>query len=177
MRAPHRAHFFKNFGAHKRTHLRAPFSCAEARPKILAAHESWVIEGAHFPSSVIHSSIHPLPIHPRSGAAIMETGYVRKWGTADRNDDDPLGSEYVRKIVGAIRADVGDPLMHPSIPTNVARALWERRLSIDEVAELCDIVRTKRLAKELESPGAYFVASIKRMFQRNDIPWRQPKRG
>jgi hypothetical protein len=107
----------------------------------------------------------------------METSYARKWGKAEQSESDPLGTEYVRKMVGAIRLDVGDPLMHPSIPTKVARALWERRLSLEEVAELLDIVRTKRLAGELGSPGAYFTASVKRMFQRNDIPWRQPNRG
>ena len=106
----------------------------------------------------------------------METSHLRKWGTADRTEDDPLGLTWVRKMAGAIRMDVGDPLMHPSIPAKVARALWEKRLTVDEVAELCDIVRTKRQAGELDSPGAYFVASIKRMFQRHEITWRKVKR-
>jgi hypothetical protein len=113
---------------------------------------------------------------PASSQA-TESSYTRKWSQADRTADDALGLTWVRKMAGAIRMDVGDPLMHPSIPMKVARALWEKRLTIDEVAELCDIVRTKRQAGELDSPGAYFVASIKRMFQRHEIPWRQPRRG
>jgi len=95
----------------------------------------------------------------------------------ERTDADPLGTDAVRKCARAIMRSVGDPEMHPSIPTKVARAVVERKLSPESIAELCDIIEAKRKAGQLEKPGAYFVASIKRLFQRNDIPWYQPNRG
>ena len=94
----------------------------------------------------------------------------------EKTEADPFGTDAVRTMARAIMRSVGDHDMHPSIPTKVARAIVERKLSPNEVAELCDIIEAKRKAGQLERPGAYFVTSIKRLFQRNDIPWYQPNR-
>jgi hypothetical protein len=98
-------------------------------------------------------------------------------GLTRHTERDPLGTDAVRDLARAIHRAVNDPKMHPKIAMRVARVTWEGLLSRADLKELLDIVETKRRAKQLDSPGAYFVASIKRLFQRNDIPWREPKRG
>jgi hypothetical protein len=98
-------------------------------------------------------------------------------GLTRHTENDPLGTDAVRKMASAIQRAVGDPKMHPGIPLRVARVVYEGRLSRAAVKELLDIVEKKRRAKELDSPGAYFVASIKRLFRRHEILWREPRRG
>lgn len=94
-----------------------------------------------------------------------------------RTEEDPLGTDAVRKVARKILCVVGDARMHPSIAYRAARAFVERRLQPEEIIELCDIIEIKRSRNELNSPGAYFTASLKRLFQRHEIPWQQPRRG
>jgi hypothetical protein len=96
---------------------------------------------------------------------------------AFRSESDPLGTDAVRNVARKIMCVVGDARMHPSIAYRAARAAVEHRLSPEELIELCDIIEVKRSRNELNSPGAYFTASLKRLFQRHEIPWQQPRRG
>lgn len=84
---------------------------------------------------------------------------------------DPIGLDAARTIARQIIEIVRDPKMHHSIPLRVGRAIADRQLNPSELKEILDIVLTQRLAGRLRSPGAYFVTSIKRVFQRNEIPW------
>jgi hypothetical protein len=61
--------------------------------------------------------------------------------------------------------------MHPTIPTKVARALVKRRDLLEEISELLDTVRAKREKGQIHKPGAYFLSSVRRIFQREEIPW------
>ena len=87
----------------------------------------------------------------------------------ERTEHDPLGTDAVAECARAIMRAVADPAMHPSIPTKVARAVVERSISPDEVAKLCDIIAAKR--NQLNSPGAYFLSSVRRMFRAADLQW------
>jgi hypothetical protein len=89
----------------------------------------------------------------------------------ERTSTDPLGTEAVRTMARAIMQAVGDPNMHPTIPTKVARAVVERRVLPDEIANLCDTIDAKRKSGQLRKPGAYFLSSVRRIFQREEIPW------
>jgi hypothetical protein len=90
---------------------------------------------------------------------------------SERTETDPLGTDAVRNVARAIMRAVGDPKMHHSIPTKVARAVVDRKIGPGELAEVCDIIEAKRKAGQLEKPGAYFLVSMKRLFQRNEVPW------
>jgi len=89
----------------------------------------------------------------------------------ERSEFDPLGTDKVREIARSIMRAIGDPNMHPMIATRVARAVIERKVSPDEIATLCDTVECKRKAGQLRVPGAYFLQSVRRIFQREEIPW------
>lgn len=82
-----------------------------------------------------------------------------------------LQQKEVRLVARQIQDAVGDPRMHPTIPMKVARAAIERKISITELCELVDYIAAKRQAGELRSPGAYFVTSIRRVFQANEVTW------
>lgn len=85
--------------------------------------------------------------------------------------DNELAIDQTRNLATQIQNAVGDPRMHTSIPTRVARAIVDRQISASELAEILDIVADQRRKGRLRSPGAYFVTSIKRVFQRNEVPW------
>jgi hypothetical protein len=103
---------------------------------------------------------------------------VKNWyRETESTEADPLGTDAVNTIARKIMVVVGDPTLHRSIPVKVARALVERRVSPNEIAELCDIITAKRASRELERPGAYFITCVKRLFQRHEIPWRSPRPG
>lgn len=85
------------------------------------------------------------------------------------DDADPFTK--IRAYAQSIIADVGDPDMHPSIPTKVARALVDCNLTITEVAEVTAIIRRKREAGQLDKPGAYFLSSMRRLFRKHDLTW------
>lgn len=89
----------------------------------------------------------------------------------EKTQRDPLGTEAVHDMARAISNAVHDPKMHPSIAIKVARAVVERKVSPNEIAELCDIIKAKRMAGQLRSPGAYFVTSVRRIFQAAEILW------
>ncbi len=89
----------------------------------------------------------------------------------EKSEHDPLGTDAVRECARAIMRAVDDTKMHPSIPTKVARAVVERQISPGEIASLCDIIQAKRKAGELNSPGAYFLSSVRRIFRAADITW------
>ena len=93
-----------------------------------------------------------------------------------QNQDDlatPIHEDITRQLASLVSNKVNDAKMHPSIAWRVARLLVDQRLSRSEIDELLDTVETKRLSGELVSPGAYFVASIKRIYAREEIPWRE----
>ena len=81
--------------------------------------------------------------------------------------------KIVRELAAMVSNRVNDAKMHPSIAWRVARLLVEQKLSRSEIDELLDTVETKRLSGELVSPGAYFVVSIKRIYAREEIAWRE----
>jgi hypothetical protein len=89
----------------------------------------------------------------------------------ERTESDPLGTDAVRNCARAMMRAVADQKMHPSIPTRVARAVVERKVSPHEIAELCDLIEAKRKAGQLRQPGAYFLVSVRRIFQREEITW------
>ena len=91
--------------------------------------------------------------------------------TADEDDD-----VLARRLARFIFHKVGDDRMHRSIAFKVGTALVESRCSRVELDELLEAVEAKRLSGELDCSGAYFVTSIKRIFQREEIPWRKRKR-
>ena len=95
----------------------------------------------------------------------------------ERTDADPLGTDAVAKIARKIMVVVGDPTVHRSTPVKLARAVVERRVSPEEVGYMLDTITAKRMSGELDSPGAYFITSVKRLFQRHEIPWRSPRPG
>lgn len=84
---------------------------------------------------------------------------------------DPLGMDATRSVARSILDAVRDPKMHPSIAMRVARAITDGRLPKSELAEILDIIVALRTSGRVRSPGAYFMTSIKRLFQRNEIPW------
>lgn len=93
-----------------------------------------------------------------------------------REQTENVGGDYLaidetRTIARQIADAVRDPKMHPTIAMKVARAVATRRISPDELIQILDYVVAKRVAGELRSPGAYFVTSIKRVFQANEVPW------
>lgn len=83
----------------------------------------------------------------------------------------PFPDRAKTQIARHIMHKVGDAKMHPSISMKVARALIDNRVSRSEIDELLDIVERKRETGELRKPGAYFVTSVKRIFQREEVPW------
>ena len=85
--------------------------------------------------------------------------------------DDPMGTKRVEQIARSIMDDVGDVDMHGSIPTKVARAIFENRIPFGEVAVVCDIIRSKRKSRQLDKPGAYFLSSMRRLFRKHDLKW------
>ncbi len=80
----------------------------------------------------------------------------------------------IRRIARHVLEKVGDAKMHHVVAMRVARALVDHKISRAEVDELLDIVEAKRKRGELRSPGAYFVTSIKRIFERAEVIWSQP---
>jgi hypothetical protein len=103
---------------------------------------------------------------------------IRKLRERSDRAGDPIGLDVVTTMARKIMAAVGDPTLHFSIPVRVARAIEQGLLSPQEVGEVCDIIIAKNRNKELERPGAYFITSMKRLFQRHEIPWRnRPKPG
>lgn len=95
----------------------------------------------------------------------------------ERTEADPLGTDAVNTMARKIMNIVADPTVHRSIPIRLARAVVERKIPPDDVAYLCDAILAKRTSGELGSPGAYFIVSVKRLFQRYEIPWRSPRPG
>jgi hypothetical protein len=95
----------------------------------------------------------------------------------ERTDADPLGTDAVMQMARKIMTVVADPTVHRSIPVKLARAVVERKISPDEVAYMLDTIAAKRMSGELDRPGAYFIVSVKRLFQRHEIPWRSPRPG
>lgn len=82
----------------------------------------------------------------------------------------PLGVSQARTLAREIADAVRDPKMHPSIPMKAARAVVDRRISAAELAQLLDHICAHRAG--IDSPGAYFCACLKRIFQANEVPWR-----
>lgn len=82
---------------------------------------------------------------------------------------DPLGTSATRTVAQEIVEVVRDPRMHASIPLKVARAVVERRVSPMEVGEVLEAIEANR--STIRCTGAYFVACVKRIFQRNEVPW------
>lgn len=85
--------------------------------------------------------------------------------------ESPLGTERVEQIAREVLRAVGDPKMHPGVAMRAARAVADGKLETQELTEMLDIIASQRKAGRLRSPGAYFVVSLKRSFQRNEIPW------
>lgn len=98
--------------------------------------------------------------------------------------DDPadLKVDRVRKVAQQIVDVLRDPGMHHSIPTRVARAVAERRISADELAAVLDYIAARKRDGDnhpegpLRSPGAYFVVSMRRVFAAAGVPWKEIKR-
>jgi hypothetical protein len=74
-----------------------------------------------------------------------------------------------RAVARQIMDTVRDPKMHPSIAMRVARAISEKKLNPSELVEILDCMTAQ--GSRINSRGAYFVTSIKRAFQRNEITW------
>lgn len=85
--------------------------------------------------------------------------------------ESPLGTERVGLLAREVLRAVGDPKMHPGIAMRAARAVVDGKMETQELTEMLDIIASQRKAGRLRSPGAYFVTSLKRAFQRNEIAW------
>lgn len=89
-----------------------------------------------------------------------------------QSEDDELGLRRCRQLARQICDVVRDPAMHPSVPTRAARAVVDGRVDPAELVELLDVIGAMHARRAFKkSPGAYFVTSIKRIFQRNEVPW------
>lgn len=87
-------------------------------------------------------------------------------------DGDELGIRRCRQLARQICDVVKDPAMHPSVPMRAARAVVDGKVDPAELVELLDIMSAMHARRAFKkSPGAYFVTSIKRIFQRNEVPW------
>ncbi|MCH8923073.1 MAG: hypothetical protein IIA67_08005 [Planctomycetes bacterium] len=90
-----------------------------------------------------------------------------------QKQEDLVGHEDVtRKLAAWVYFKVGDVNMNRVISDRVARLLQDHLLQRSEIDELLDTVETKRKSGELRKPGAYFVVSLKRIYQREEISWR-----
>jgi hypothetical protein len=112
------------------------------------------------------------------GGCLMdhEQGNLKMERTLNRQSErnssiDPLGSDATDNIARLILKTVADPKMHPSIPVKVARAIVNRQVPPSELEQLLDIINAKRHSRQIRSTGAYFVAAIKRIFQRHEVIW------
>ncbi len=84
--------------------------------------------------------------------------------------ESPLGVDQTRTLAREIADAVRDPKMHPSIAMKAARAIVDRRISPGELTEVLDHICSHR--RTINSTGAYFCSCLKRIFQRNEVPWR-----
>lgn len=87
-------------------------------------------------------------------------------------DGDELGLRRTRSLARQICDAVRDPAMHPSIPMKAARAVVDGKVDPAELVELLDIIANMHARRAFKkSAGAYFVTSLKRIFQRCEVPW------
>jgi hypothetical protein len=77
----------------------------------------------------------------------------------------------INDIAHKIQAIVADADMNPTIAIKAARAVVDGKLDLEEVTAILDGLTHQRTAGTLKKPGAYFCASLKRAFTRNQIPW------
>ena len=82
---------------------------------------------------------------------------------------DELGLERTKRLARQIMVAVSDPKMHHSIPMKAARAVVDGKVDPAELKELLDIIVAK--GRTINTPGAYFCSSLKRIFQRCEVPW------
>jgi hypothetical protein len=78
--------------------------------------------------------------------------------------------------IATIRAKVDDPLLKVAPCVKVAAAIVAGTLKPIVVQEiLAELAEHRRRGTLKKSPGAYFVGSAQRAFQRAGIPWEKPK--
>lgn len=91
--------------------------------------------------------------------------------TTAGTSQDPLGMDAVRAVARQIADAVRDPDMNPKIPLKIARDFAERKINASELAPLLESIIAGRMTGRINRPGAYFVTSIKRLYQKHEIPW------
>lgn len=80
-------------------------------------------------------------------------------------------TEEQTRICRMIREAVADPTVHHSIDDRIAAAAAAGTIPAEELAKTLAHIRQRRIAGQLQSPGAYWVAITKRLCQRYEIPW------
>lgn len=94
----------------------------------------------------------------------------RKLNNAISNSNhDPMNMESSLAVARVIARFVADKETLNSTFMKAGRAVATRRVPVGEMAEVLESIIANRA--RIQSPGRYFVACLKRLFLKHEVPW------
>jgi len=106
----------------------------------------------------------------------VETTAALAAALVQRLPDERSRSMARERWISLIQRTVGDELLKLAPCVKVASAIVAGELKESAVQEVFAELRKHRAAGTLRSPGAYFVGSMQRVFQRLGLAWEAPQR-
>ena len=99
----------------------------------------------------------------------MDPLIAAKRAAYEREAADPVGTRQIKILAERIKLGIGDRGMHDAIPWKAAEAVLRHGVSLDEIREVLNCIARKR--DGLNSSGAYFSASFKRILAKHGLTW------